>query len=286
VLNTVINGLFVGGFYALVALGLSVVFGVLRLINLSHGELVVGGAYVASVLATDLGLGPFVVLPVALLVVGAISYVLQRHLLTGLLVNRPEGALVATFGLALLAQGLFTELFTSEPKALNSPLATSGVSVLGIDAPVMYVIGFVVGGVLCLATHLLLTRTRAGAVVRAAAADHATAGLVGIDVRRVYAITFGVSGAIAALAGVLMGVAFSFTPTTGTQYLLIGIAVVVLGGVGNVLGTFLAALFLGVIQALAAEVLGGGYQELAVYVTFFAVLVVRPQGLFARRALA
>jgi len=281
--NAVVNGLLIGGFYAVVAMGLSLVFGVLRLINLAHGEIVVGGAYLAYVLGSAAGLDPFVSLPMVLVVVAALAYLLQRYLLTGLLVKRPEGAMVATFGLALLAQGLFAQVFTSQPKSLSSPLSTSGFTVLGVQIRTIYVVAFAVGAALCLAVHLTLTRTRLGAMVRASAADPATAGLMGIDTGRVYAATFAVGAAIAALGGVLVGITFSVTPTTGTQYLLVGIAVVVLGGVGNVLGTFLGAIFLGLVQSLAAAQFGGGYRDLTVYLLFFLVLAVRPRGLFVRR---
>ncbi len=281
--NAVVNGLLIGGFYAVVAMGLSLVFGVLRLINLAHGEIVVGGAYLAYVLGSAAGLDPFISLPVVVVVVAVLAYLLQRYLLTGLLVKRPEGAMVATFGLALLAQGLFAQLFTSQPKSLNSPLSTSGFTVLGVQVRTIYVVAFAVGAALCVAVHLTVTRTRLGAMVRASAADPATAGLMGIDTGRVYAATFAVGAAIAALGGVLVGITFSVTPTTGTQYLLVGIAVVVLGGVGNVLGTFLGATFLGLVQSLAAAQFGGGYRDLAVYLLFFLVLAVRPRGLFVRR---
>lgn len=281
--NAVVNGLLIGGFYAVVAMGLSLVFGVLRLINLAHGEIVVGGAYLAYLLGSAAGLDPFVSLPVVVVVVAALAYLLQRYLLTGLLVKRPEGAMVATFGLALLAQGLFAQVFTSQPKSLSSPLSTSGFTVLGVQIRTIYVVAFAVGAALCLAVHLTLTRTRLGAMVRASAADPATAGLMGIDTGRVYAATFAVGAAIAALGGVLVGITFSVTPTTGTQYLLVGIAVVVLGGVGNVLGTFLGAIFLGLVQSLAAAQFGGGYRDLTVYLLFFLVLAVRPRGLFVRR---
>lgn len=281
--NAVVNGLLIGGFYAVVAMGLSLVFGVLRLINLAHGEIVVGGAYLAYVLGSAAGLDPFISLPVVVVVVAALAYLLQRYLLTGLLVKRPEGAMVATFGLALLAQGLFAQVFTSQPKSLSSPLSTSGFTVLGVQVRTIYVVAFAVGAALCLAVHLTVTRTRLGAMVRASAADPATAGLMGIDTGRVYAATFAVGAAIAALGGVLVGITFSVTPTTGTQYLLVGIAVVVLGGVGNVLGTFLGATFLGLVQSLAAAQFGGGYRDLTVYLLFFLVLAVRPRGLFVRR---
>lgn len=281
--DAVVNGVLLGGLYALIALGLSVVFGVLRLINLAHGELLIGGAYLAYVLSDQLGIGPLAALPIVLVVVAAVAYAVQRFLLTGLLLRGAEGALVATFGISLLAQGVFSQVFSSAPKSLNSSLSTAGFSLAGIHTRTSYLVAFLIAAVLCAAAHVVLTRTRAGTQVRAAAADPATAGLMGINVRGIYAITFALGAALAALGGVLLGVTFSFTPTTGTSYLLVGIAVVVLGGVGNVLGTFAGALVLGLIQSLAAYQFGGGYRDLAVYVVFFVVLAARPQGLFTRR---
>lgn len=283
--NAIANGVLIGGFYALVALGLSIVFGVLRLINLAHGEILIGGAYVAFLAGAHLGLSPFLAVPLVVVVVGALAYAVQRFLLTGLLVREAQSALVATFGISLAAQGIFTRAFSSDPKSLNSSLSTAGFTALGVQTRTVYALAFVVAAALCTAAHLVLRTTRAGVRVRAAAADPATAGLMGVDIRRVYAVTFALGAAVTALGGVLLGVAFSFTPTSGTQYLLVGIAVVVLGGVGNVLGTFAGAVALGLVQSLAAAQFGGGYRDLAVYLSFFFVVALRPQGLFARKAL-
>ncbi|MEC3993759.1 branched-chain amino acid ABC transporter permease [Actinacidiphila sp. DG2A-62] len=282
--DTVVNGLLLGGLYALVALGLSIVFGVLRLINLAHGELLVAGAYLAYLAGEHLGLGPFAALPLVVAVTAALAYLLQRFLLTGLLVRSADGALVATFGLSLLAQGAFAQGFDSTPKALSSSLSTSGLTLAGVHTRTAYLVAFAAAAVLCAAAHLLLNRTRLGTTVRAAAADPTTSGLMGIDIRQVYAVTFALGAAVTAVGGVLLGVTYSFTPTTGTSYLLIGIAVVVLGGVGSVAGTFAGALLLGLVQSLAAAQFGGGYRDLSVYLLFFVVLALRPQGLLARRA--
>lgn len=284
--DAVVNGVLLGGLYALVALGLSVVFGVLRLINLTHGEILIGGAYLTYLITEHSELGPFLSLPLVVVVVAVLAYLVQRYLLTGLLVRGAEGALVATFGISLLIQGVFSQAFSSSPKSLSSPLSTSGFTIAGVQARTSYLVAFVIAAVLCAGAHLLLTRSRAGTRLRAAAADPSTAGLMGIDIRQVYAVTFALAAAVAAIGGVLLGVTFSFTPISGTQYLLVGIAVVVLGGVGNVLGTFAGAVLLGLVQSLAAAQFGGGYRDLSVYLLFFIVLAVRPRGLFARRALA
>jgi branched-chain amino acid transport system permease protein len=284
--NALVNGLLVGGFYAVLALGLSLVFGVLKLINLAHGAIIVGGAYLTYVCFDLWGLNPFEALPLVVLVAAGIGYLLQRFLLTDLLLRGSDSALVASFGVALLLQALYTEVFGSDPRSLKSGLSTAGFSIGPVQIQTAYVVAFVIAVVLCLSAHSLLTRTRAGTLVRAAAADPRTAGLMGIDVRKTYAAIFAIGAGIAALGGVLIGVTFSFAPTTGTQYLITGIAVVVLGGVGNVLGTLAGGIVLGVLQSLAAAQFGGGYRDLVVYLVFFVVLAIRPHGLFVQKAAA
>jgi branched-chain amino acid transport system permease protein len=281
--DTIANGLLTGGFYALIALGLSLVFGVLRLVNLAHGELIVGGAYLASILSAGLGLDPLWTLPAVALLAAVVGYLLQRHLLTNLLLRGAEGPLVATFGLSIVAQAVFAAVFSYNPVSLRAPYAAAGIQVLGIRVRGISLIAAAAAMVLCAGCYLVLTRTRVGAAVRAAAADPQTASLMGINVRRVYAVVFAAGAAIAAVGGVLVGLAFSVTPTTGSQYMVVAIAVVVLGGIGNVWGTLLGGILIGLVQSFGTQAFGGGYGVLAVYVMFLLVLTIRPAGLLGRR---
>ncbi len=282
-LSDLVSGLLLGGFYALIALGLSLVFGVLKMVNLAHGELVIGGGYLAVALAAHAGLNPLASLPIVIIVVALIAYAVQRALLNRLLVRGPNGPLVATFALGLLAQALFIKGFSSDPRSVRSSLATAGFQVGGVHVRTAYAVGFVAAAIVCTVVHLVLTRTRTGATVRAAAADPATAELMGINVRNVYAVTFAVATAISAIGGVLVAATFSISPTSGAEYLLIGFAVVVLGGVGNIAGTFVGALVIGLAQTAGGAYLGGGYRTLTIYLLLLVVLVARPQGLFTRK---
>lgn len=281
--GTILNGILVGGVYALLALGMSLVFGVLRIVNLAHGELVVGGAYVAFLCVSQFSMSTLAALPVAVAAAAIIGYALQRGLLTGLLSRGGGAVIVATFGLSILFRGVFIEAAGSSPKSLPGSLGSTGTSIFGTEVRTVYVVGFLISAALFLATHLALQRTRIGWNVRAAAADPATASLMGLNVKRIYAATFAVSAALAAVGGVVLGIAYSVTPTTGPQYLLIAIAVVVVGGVGSVGGTFLGGLLLGLLQSEAVLLFGGQYRDLAVYLAFFLLLAVRPHGLFGRR---
>jgi branched-chain amino acid transport system permease protein len=183
-------------------------------------------------------------------------------------------------------QALYTEAYSANPQSLRASFATSGVDVAGLHLRTAYLVGFAVAALVFAAAQVVLARTRAGARIRAAAADPGTAELAGIDVRRVYAVTFGAATALSAVAGILVGATFSVTPDGGTTYLLIGFAVVALGGVGSVAGTFVAALAVGVIQTVGAQVFGGGYADLCVYAALLLTLIIRPGGLFGRRAAA
>ena len=280
--DVLVAGVLAGGLYALIGLGISLVFGVLGMMNLMHGELVVGGAYVASWLVTLLGLDPLLVLPVAMLAMAAVAYPTQRFLLTGLLRASSTAPLVATFGVSLVAQSALQAVFGSHPRAIQAPYADAGFSVLGVRVQAVYAISFALTVVLCLVTHLLLARTRMGGAVRAAAADPETASVLGLNVGRIYAVTMSGAAALAAAGGVMTGVAQSLTPTSGLPLLLTGFAVMALAGIGSVSGVLLSGIVLGLLQSVGGELLGGGWRNFLIYAAFFLTLSLRPNGLFRK----
>jgi branched-chain amino acid transport system permease protein len=281
-----ISGLLYGGLLAVTAVGLSLVFGVMRLINLAHGELLILGAYVSFQLASWLGLDPILSTLIVAPVLFVISIPLFRLLLSPLLTRGPEPAMLTTFALSIIAQSLFILVFSGDSRSLPASYATASVTIGGINVSVVYVISFVIGILLCGALDLMIRRTPFGRDLRAASEDSATASALGVNIRRTNLLVFGIAAACAGIGGVLVGVTFSFTPTSGTNYLLTGFAVVVLGGLGSIRGTFLAAVMLGVVESLGAMFLGDGYRDLIGFAVFLVVLSVRPQGLFGRKAFA
>jgi branched-chain amino acid transport system permease protein len=282
--SVLVAGVLAGGLFGLIGLGLSLVFGVLREMNLAHGELIVGGAFTASLMVDHLRADPLVALPFAMIAMALIAYPVQRFLLTGLLRASATAPLVATFGLSLLAQAGLQAAFGINTQALPAAYADTGFTLAGVRVQTIYVISFVLAVALCGIAHFVLTGTRAGSAVRAAAADPQTAAVLGIDVGRVYALTFAAAAALAAAAGVMTGVAQSFTPTSGLPLLLVGFAVMALGGIGSVSGALGGGIALGVLQSISVDLFGGGYRNLVVYVTFFLVLAIRPTGIFRGRA--
>ena len=284
-LNAVLTGLLAGGLYAIVALGLSLVFGVMGLVNLAHGDVMVVGAYLAAVVIGILGVDPLLSLVIVAPAMFVLAYPVQRFVLTGLLRRGIEPPLVATFGISLLLSALLAQVFGGDSRSLSAPYATAGFSVFGAVVRLSGVITLVLAVVLIAGTHLIITRTQFGSALRAASADPRTAATMGINVAHVYAFTFALGAAFAGVAGVLVGIGYSFTPTTGLGYLVIGFTVVVLAGSRGVQGALWGGLAIGVIQSVGSTLLGGQYRDLVVFVAFLAVLLLAPAGTRLRQAI-
>lgn len=284
--EALLNAALLGGLYAAIALGLSIVFGIMRLVNLAHGMFVVAGAYLTLVVASRVPLDPLLLLLVVGPVLFGLAYLVQRYVLQRLLPRGAEPPLVATFGLLLLGEGVLTFLFGGQARSLDTSYATAGLEVLGMRIRTVYLIAFVLAVLMVAATHYVLTRTRFGSALRASAADAPTASLMGIDVARMHAVTFGAAAVFAAVAGVLFGTAFSITPGSGLPLLVLGFTVVVLGGVGSVTGTLVGGIVVGLVESVGGAAFGATYAQMTVYVLLLAVLVIRPTGLFGARRIA
>jgi branched-chain amino acid transport system permease protein len=277
--EALLNGALLGGLYALVALGLSLVFGIMRVVNLAHGIIVLAGAYFAIVITRIVPIDPLLTFLVVAPAIFVIAALIQRFLLQRLLGHSLEAPLVATFGLLLVGQGLFTYGFGTSPLSLSAPWGATGVTILGMTVQMVNLIAFVLAVVVIIGVQLVLTRTRFGTALRASAADPATASTLGINISLMHALTFGAAAAIAALAGIVYGTAFSVDPNAGLPLLVLGFTVVVLGGVGSVPGTLLGGVAVGIVAAAVGGLVGPIYSPIAVNLLLIAVLVLRPQGL-------
>jgi branched-chain amino acid transport system permease protein len=277
------TALCLGGLYATVALGLTLVFGVMRLVNLAHGELLIGGGYLSLFASQHLGMDPLVSLVVVVPTLMLIAYPTQRILLNPLVAHGQEPPLVATFGLSIVAQTLFLMAWSGDDRSLSAGYGLSGVNVLGTRVRSIMVIALGVGIVLVGLTHLLLTRTRFGVALRAASEDPEAATSMGINVNHVYAATFAIGAGLAAFGGVLIGVAFSLTPTAGLTWLLRAFTVIVLGGMGSIVGTLAGGIGIALAEEYGALAFGPQYRDLIVFSLLVIVLVIRPQGLMGKR---
>lgn len=272
-----------GGLYAGVALGLTLVFGVMRMVNLAHGELLIAGGYLASMISVRLGLDPLLGLAVVVPALFVIGYPLQRWVLNALIPHGLEAPLVATFGISVVAQTLFVVAFGGNPRSVDAPYTLSGTAVGGITERTIFVIALAAGLLMVAGTHLALSRLGFGKALRAAAEDPLAAATMGIDVAHVYAMTFALGAALAGVGGTLIGLAFTLTPTAGVAWLLRAFTVIVLGGMGSIWGSFVGGVIVGVAEEFGAATVGPAYRDLVVFSLLVLVLVVRPQGLLGKR---
>lgn len=283
VASSLASGLLLGGMLALTALGLSIALGVMRLVNLAHGELLIGGAYLGWFALQRFGLDPIAGLPLVALAMAALALPLQRLLIAPLAGKGMEAPMMTMFGVSIILQNFYLFAFSADTRSIEAPYAARPLQLGPMTVAEIYVIGFAVSVLLVISVHLLVSRTGFGRDLRASAADPEAAAVMGVNVPRVHALTFALGAACAAMGGVLIGTAFAFTPSAGSTWLLISFAVVVLGGVGNIFGTLVAGIALGVLQSLGAVLFGDGWRDFVGLVLFLAALALRPQGIVAAR---
>lgn len=279
-------GLLIGGLYGLAAAGLSLVFGVLKVLNVAHGELIMLGGYGAFWLVALLGIDPFasllLVLPLSLLLGLGLYWALFGFVVRADEETRIKNSLLIGFGLALALHALAVRLWTADERSIVTPYGGAVISVGGLSISVVRLLSLAVAFALIGGLHLLLVRWRWGKAIRATADDWQAALLTGIDVRRAYLLAFAIGTGLAGAAGTLVSIGYSISPSIGLEWTLKALIVVVLAGLGSMIGTFVAGLFLGVAEAVSAAVFGGPYREVVGLVIFVVVLVVRPRGLFGR----
>lgn len=286
--DIVLPGLVLGGMYALIALGLTLQYGVARIMNLSYGESLVAAAFGALSLYTGLGLSPLAALLLAVPVAMALNWLLYRFLLERLMQRgKDRGAqeidsILVTFGMLFVIQGAMLVAFGGQYYSysyLSIPLTIMG-STLAVNRLVALLFAAMVGG----AVYLALTRTRIGTAVRAIAVDANAARLVGIDVAALSGLAFAFGGGLVAVGGVLVSMFLTFNAAMGVVFTMKALVVVIMGGVGNVMGALVAGLLLGVVETAVARLVDPGLTLAATYALFLGVLLIKPTGLFGRAA--
>lgn len=277
-----IMGILLGGLYTVIALGLSLVFGVMRLLNVAHGDLVIFGSYFAYAIITHLGMDPILSLVMGIPLLFIIGFAIQKYLMARAFEVSTEAPLIIAFGISLVLENTYQIIFTPMSRGLTTSYALSSFIIGEIYIPVVYVLNFLAAIVVMLLLNGFMKKTYLGQAIIAASQDGRAAQLMGINTARIYAITFGIAAAIAAIAGVFLGLTFPFTPVSGIPFLIIAFGVVIVGGLGSILGTFIGGMILGLAQTLGAHFLGAAAQMLIVYIMVLVLLAVRPQGLFGR----
>ena len=285
--DAVAQGILLGGLYALFAAGLSLIFGVMRVVNLAHGDLAVLTAFLALLVVDATGVNPLLTLVLLIPAMFALGYLLQRLLVNFTLGRDPLPPLLVTFGLAVIIQNALLEGFSADSRGLDAGRIEDSSLRLADRLAVGWfpVLTFAVAVAMLVALQLLLTRTQLGRGLRSTSDDQETAQLVGINNRHLYALAMGIALAMAGVAGVFVGIRTTFGPLDGPILLIFAFEAVVIGGLGSLWGTLAGGIVLGVAQSIGAQI-SPGWAVLAGHLVFLAVLAVRPTGLLGRADVA
>ena len=281
-ITPIMMGILLGGLYALIALGLSIVFGVMRLINLAHGDLVILGSYMAYALMSYLGLDPIVGLIIGIPVMGVLGFGIQKYLMGRAFGISAEAPLIIAFGISLVIQNANQIAWTPLSRGLTTSYSLMSFHIGQLQFPLSYLLNFIAGIMVMVTLREFLIRTYLGRAITAASQDKRAAQLMGINTNRIYGYAFAIAMISAAVAGVFLGMTFPFTPTSGTSFLTIAFGTVIIGGLGSMLGTFIGGIILGIVQTVGGYFFGAATQMLIVYIIVLFILAIRPQGLFGR----
>lgn len=284
--NALIQGILLGGLYALFAVGLSLVFGVMRLCNLAHGDMTILSAYIAfAVLGGLVGrFNPFYAIPIVMVIMFVLGYGLQRGLFNFVVTRGDMAGVIVTFGLSIVIMNALVQGFNSTPKGLNagwieqSSIRLSNNIAIGWLSLIIFLTGVAVVALL----QLYMSRTRMGRAFRAVSDDQDAASLMGVNTKHIWAVAMGLAFLTLSIGGVMMGIRTLFDPTLGSQRLIFAFEAVIIGGMGSFWGTLLGGIVLGVAQCIGAWLFGPAWQVLAGHVVLVLVLVFRPQGFLAK----
>jgi branched-chain amino acid transport system permease protein len=279
-MQTIVNGLFTGAIYALVAIGLTLIYGVMLILNFAHGEFLMLGMYVAYWCFTLFGLDPYLSLPIAAVLIFGVGALIQRGLVQRVLDSHPLNQIILLLGVSTLLMGLVQFFWTAEPRAIHVPYETEVFVLMGLRFSIPRTVAFFSAMVISLVLYLFLQYTRTGAAIRAVSQSRAGALLMGINVKFIYLLTFGLGAAVTAVGGALLTPNYRMIPTVGQPFAVTAFVVVVLGTMGNFIGAFLGGLIIGVVEAFAGFFLGGDVKIVASMLVFILILLFRPAGLF------
>jgi branched-chain amino acid transport system permease protein len=280
----VLNGLMTGAVYALVALGLTLVYGVLHIINFAHGALLTAAMFAAFFAYSLFGINPYLAAVILTPLYFALGYGLQRFVIGPAAHGEDRNFLLVTLGLAIVIENALLYAFRADTRTINLPYAFNVIEVGNAFLAVPKVIAFGAVIVVALALWAMMQWTDTGKAIRAVAKEELGAELSGIDVAHIYAVTFGLGTACVAIAACLLIPTYYVNPTAGDAFVLIAFTIVVLGGMGSIAGALIGGLFVGVVESLSNVLLGASLGQIGIFAMFIVMLLVRPSGLFGARA--
>ncbi|MEO9517554.1 MAG: branched-chain amino acid ABC transporter permease [Paracoccaceae bacterium] len=281
--ETLLNGLMLGGLYALFGLGLSLIFGVMKIANIAHGELAIGGAFLAFTVVGVVPVPLVILLPAIAVLMFGLGYALQSAMINRVLGDDPIPPLLLTFGLSILLQNLLVELYGANSRSLDpGSFGVAGIDLGGLSVGLLPLMTLFITITLFVALQWMLSRTSFGRTIRATSDDPEIVAMMGVDRRHIFALVMGLSALLAAVAGMLLAMRTSITPFSGAERLLIAFEVIVIGGLGSIWASLLGGLVLGVVHAIGFR-LDPASGLLYGHILLLVVLLVRPQGLAGKR---
>jgi branched-chain amino acid transport system permease protein len=281
-LQSVLSGILVGGVYALIGVGLTIIFGVMRVINFAQGDLLMLGMYATWLIFTRTGIDPYVAILLTAPLLFLWGAFLQKAIINRALNALPQNQILLTIGLGLIMSNSIMLIFTSDYRILTTTYSSSSFDVLGLSVSQPLLYSFLITVAITLALFWFLSRTDVGQAIRATAQDRDAAQLMGINVRWTSILAFGIGSALAGAAGALIAPTYYIYPQVGSAFTLRAFVIVVLGGMGSIVGATLGGIIIGVTESLAAIYIASGLKELVVFVLFLGLLLFKPSGLLGK----
>lgn len=278
--TVILNGLLLGGVFALTGFGLSILMGIMKVMNLAHGHLAILSSYLALSATLLLGVDPFLCLVIIVPIMFALGYIIQKSVINRVLPRGFNHVVLLTFAISIIIENLLISFFTQDVKSLTPGYLNGSIRVLEFVFPLRYILCFVSSLLIFTVVHIFFKKTYIGKAMRAVPFDPEAAEMIGIRSKSIYQYAAGIAFVIIAFSGVLLGVTFAFSPNTGMTYMLLSFGVVVFGGLGSLKGTFIAGLFMGGALSLANYFFGSSLQFVVCYLLVIALLYFKPEGLF------
>lgn len=277
-----INGILLGGLYGLTALGFSLVWGITNIINLAHGVFIVIGAYITYWIFELTGIDPFITIPVSMFILFILGYITQSSIIN-LVIRAPIFmTLLLTFGIEIALTNIILLTWSADYRMVTPQYSGSGITIEGIAIPYIRIITFLIAIVLTVLLHLFLTKTKTGNAIRATGMDIIASRLNGVNVSRIYSITFGIGAALAGSAGSLISITHSFSPTIGGSLTLKSFVICVLGGLGSAGGALAGGVLLGLVESFGSVYLGSGFKDAISFAMLVIVLIISPKGILGK----
>ncbi len=281
-LQALISGILIGGAYALIGIGMTIIFGVMRIINFAHGDLLMVGMYITYYLFTLLHIDPFLSILISIPLMFLYGGILQKVFINRVLGALPQNQILLTIGLGLIMSNSVMLAFTSDYKILTTSYSSASITVRGISISIPLAFSFLITVIITGGLYWFLMKTDPGQAIRATAQDREAARLMGINVRRMSIIAFGLGTALAGTAGALFAPIYYIFPQVGSTFTLKAFVITVLGGMGSIVGATLGGVLIGVAESVGGVYIGSGWKEVIVYALFLLVLLLKPSGLLGK----